>query len=90
MTCITGGIYPDRAAKQQTPAMQVILVSFLKKNALYCETTVHDGTCFRQIGARVYALEKPLLAFLDNLRAPSADIKPWRTVFAKNHRYTPV
>ena len=25
ITCITGGIYPDRAAKQQQPVMQVIL-----------------------------------------------------------------
>ena len=25
ITCITGDIYPDRAAKQQTPLMQVII-----------------------------------------------------------------
>ena len=25
ITCITSGIYPDRAAKQQTPGMQVII-----------------------------------------------------------------
>ena len=29
ITCITGGIYPDRAAKQQTPVMQLILSRFL-------------------------------------------------------------
>ena len=25
VTCITGGIYPDRAAKQQTPVVQVTI-----------------------------------------------------------------
>ena len=25
ITCVTGGIYPDRAAKQQTPVVQVII-----------------------------------------------------------------
>ena len=30
ITGITGGIYPDRAAKQQTPVMQVIISQFLR------------------------------------------------------------
>jgi hypothetical protein len=30
ITCVAGGIYPDRAAKQQTPVMQVIISQFLR------------------------------------------------------------
>ena len=31
-TCTTGGIYPDRAAKQQTPVVQVLISQVLNKN----------------------------------------------------------
>ena len=30
ITCVAVGIYPDRAAKQQTPVMQVIISQFLR------------------------------------------------------------